>query len=133
MRIVFLCLLLGVMACSAPSPHFAGIAPTRIAVAGSVFDVRVRGELAESVRLNPQYAPRLGPIAGRAAVAMAFASGCEVRGVLGDQAVQLGQLDCGMGRGPPLRPTPRYDCIEIPSGVERTDGTEYLDYDCSPY
>lgn len=119
--------------CNAPSPHFAGAQPTRIAVDGSVFDVRVRGALAESIRVNDQYAPRLGPIGPRAALAMERVSGCRVTRVLGDQAQQLGQLDCGTGTpSPPLRPTPRYDCMEIPSGVGRGDGYEYLDYDCSP-
>ncbi|MEM7081107.1 MAG: hypothetical protein AAF513_21030 [Pseudomonadota bacterium] len=67
---------------------------TRIEVDGSIFDVRVRGGLAEAVRMNPQYAPRLGPIGSRAGVAMAQASGCEVVGVLGDQSVTTGVLDC---------------------------------------
>lgn len=81
-------------ACSAASPEFRGAPVTRVAVDGSVFDVRVRGGLAEAVRVNPQYAPRLDPIGPRAGVAMEQVSGCQVVGVLGDQAVMTGVLDC---------------------------------------
>lgn len=125
--------LIALAACGGPSAHFKGIAPVRIAVSDSVFDVRVRGNLAESIRVNPQYAPRLGPIADRAAIAMAQASGCKVTSVLGDQALQIGQLDCGSGSPSGIRTIPQYECLEIPSGVTREDGAEYLDYDCSPY
>lgn len=120
-------------ACDGPSLHFAGQEATRIAIDGSVFDVRVRGRLAEAIRVNPQYAPRLGPVGDRAVVAMAAVSGCRVSSLLGDQAVQVGRLDCG---GPPPRGpvlVPDYDCLETPSGVDREDGVQYIDYDCSSY
>ncbi|MFA3920268.1 hypothetical protein [Ruegeria hyattellae] len=81
-------------ACSTASPEFRGTPVTRVEVGGSVFDVRVRGGLAEAVRRNSQYAPRLGPIGPRAGSAMAQVSGCEVVGVLGDQAVMTGVLNC---------------------------------------
>lgn len=130
--LIVLCLF-ALGACALPSRHFSGIEATRIAVDGSVFDVRVRGRLAEAIRVNPQYAPRLGPIADRASVAMAQASGCRVIGVLGDQALQIGQLDCGEPRAAPRQPTPQYSCLELPSQVERADGRVYLDYDCTSY
>ena len=137
MRLVmcFFCasLGLGLAACDLPSTHFAGVAPTRVVVGGSTFDVRVRGTLAEAVRVNPQYAPRLGRLAKQSALAMETVSGCKVLGVLGDQAVQVAELSCGSIGPAVLRPSARYDCMEIPSGVERENGTEYLDYDCSPY
>lgn len=86
--ILFLC------ACNRPGPHFRGLAATRVTVDGSVFDVRVRGELAEAQRINTEYAPRLGAIGPRAAKAMADVSGCHVRQVLGDQAIVTGLLEC---------------------------------------
>ncbi|WP_082181853.1 hypothetical protein [Aestuariivita boseongensis] len=121
-----LCLLLA--ACNTPGPGFRGVAAQRVTVDGSTFDVRVRGKLAEAIRINPQYAPRLGPIEGRAAKAMAQVSGCKVKKVSGDQAQLLGQLDCG-GRtviwypGPPI--TLYCDAI---GGV---DHLAYLDLDCT--
>lgn len=128
--------LLGLVACDAPSLHFAGVTPVRVDVGGSVFDVRVRGDLAEAIRVNPQYAPRLGRIRDRAVVAMAAVSGCQVTGLLGDQAVQVGTLDCGdpggQGRPVPVL-VPDYDCLDLPSGVTRPDGLDYVDYDCSAY
>lgn len=82
------------MACGDPDPHFRSISPTRISVGNSDFEVFVRGNLAEALRVNSRYAPRLGPIRAEAAVAMAQVSGCKVYGVLGDQAQQTGLLDC---------------------------------------
>ena len=87
-------LLLILSACDGGSPHFMGIEPTRVTIDGSTFAVRVKGDLAEAVRVNMQYAPRMGPIGGRAARAMEQVSGCAVREVRGDQALILGILDC---------------------------------------
>jgi len=84
----------GLTACTAPSRNFRGLPAQRVTVDGSVFDVRVKGERAETVRVNTQYAPRFGPIRDRAGRAMAQVSGCEVKEVLGDQALALGVLDC---------------------------------------
>ena len=80
--------------CNMPGPHFRDLPATRVTVDGSTFDVRVRDELAEAMRINMEYAPRFGPIRGRAARAMALVSGCEVREVRGDQALATGLLDC---------------------------------------
>lgn len=94
-QVVFLFLLtILVSACAGGSPHFMGIPPTRVEVGGSVFAVRVKGRLAEAVRINPQYAPRMGPIGDRAAIAIEQVSGCAVREIRGDQALILGILDC---------------------------------------
>jgi len=95
MRVLFLLLcLIGLAACNTAGPYFRGLPATRIAVEGSIFDVRVNGELAEALRVNPEYAPRFGPIRKRAAFAMATVSGCTVKDVLGDQALATGWLDC---------------------------------------
>ncbi|MEP2717578.1 hypothetical protein [Pseudophaeobacter sp.] len=83
-----------VSSCSDSHSHFAGAEVTRVTVAGSTFDIRLRGNLAEAARINPQYAPRLGPLQAQAAAAMARVSGCDVKGVLGDQALMTGVLDC---------------------------------------
>lgn len=92
--LVIIAMLIGLAACTAPSREFRGLPAQRITVEGSVFDVRVRGERAEAVRVNTQYAPRFGPIRARAGRAMTLVSGCEVKEVLGDQALALGVLDC---------------------------------------
>lgn len=88
-------LLVGTLgACGGPSPYFRGIAPVRVTVDGSTFDLRRKGRLMEAVRRNPEYAPRLGPVAERAAVAMTRVSGCAVKEVRGDPALILGILAC---------------------------------------
>lgn len=124
-------------ACGGPTPHFRNAPATRVAVDGSTFDVRVRGNLAEAVRVNSQYAPRLGPIGDRAAYAMAQVSGCRVAGVLGDQAVTTGVLDCDRPDGAPVIWLPigyaNYSCIEVSHWVNEGPGPNYLEFECDPY
>jgi hypothetical protein len=124
-------------ACSAGTPHFRDAPATRVAVNGSIFDVRVRGDLAEAVRVNSQYAPRLGPIRDRAALAMAQVSGCPILDVLGDAAVTVGVLGCDEEAGERLLltaiTTPNYECIDY--GIyENIDGDYgYQVFECTPY
>jgi hypothetical protein len=124
-------------ACSAGTPHFRDVPATRVAVNGSVFDIRVRGELAEAVRVNSQYAPRLGPIRDRAALAMAQVSGCPILDVLGDAAVTIGVLGCDRKAGERLLltavSTPNYECIDF--GIYKGDGKNdgYQVFECTPY
>ncbi|MEX0318476.1 MAG: hypothetical protein AB3N21_11025 [Ruegeria sp.] len=124
-------------ACATVTPHFRGVPATRVKVADSVFDVRVRGNLAEAIRVNRQYAPRLGPIRERAGVAMAQVSGCEVIEVLGDAAVTTGVLGCDREAGEWLLKTiiatPRYDCIENSAWVNAGPGPNYAEFECYPY
>ncbi|SFT33252.1 hypothetical protein [Sedimentitalea nanhaiensis] len=133
-RWLFIALTL-LAACGGPSPYFRAAPATRITVADSVFDVRVRGALAEAVRINPQYAPRFGPIRGRAAFAMAKVSGCKVVEIRGDQAVATGVLSCD-GRPPPVafpRETGSFSCLEISLRGYHIPGGPYPEYDCDPY
>ena len=118
--------------CNTAGPHFRGLPATRVTVEGSVFDVRVRGELAEAMRVNMQYAPRFGPIRERAGVAMAQVSGCKVKEVRGDQALATGILDCGKG-GPRERATPQpLDCIPVRGTKLQGVGQVSVDLDCYP-
>jgi len=73
-----LALFVSLAGCNTPGPHFRDLPATRISVDGSVFDIRVRGELAEAMRINPEYAPRFGPIKARAAFAFEAVSGCRL-------------------------------------------------------
>ena len=132
MRICFLALTLLLAACNTPSPTFRGLPAQKVTVDGSTFDIRIRGKLAEAIRTNPQYAPRLGPIEGRAAQAMAMVSGCDVRIVTGDQALMLGQLDCN-GRASLYHPGPPIT-LACDGIWDMTDGhahARYLDLDCT--
>lgn len=134
MRWQWLFPVLALTACGGPSPYFAGRPATRIAVDGSVFDVRQRGDLAEAVRLNRQYAPRFGPIRAQAGFAMATVTGCRVRAVLGDQAVALGRLDCDGSPAPAIVVlAPSYSCIDVSTWVNAGPGPDYPEFDCSPY
>lgn len=120
-------------ACSGGTPYFRDQPVTRVAVNGSVFDVRVRNELAEAVRVNRQYAPRLGPIRDRAALAMAQVSGCPLLDVLGDAAVTVGVLGCDRELGEKLifgaLMMRSYECVNY--GYSGDYG--YQVFECTPY
>ena len=103
-----------IAACNTLSPQFRGIQATRVTVEGSIFDVRVRDNLAEAIRVNAEYAPRFGPIRQRASIAMAQVSGCEVKDISGDQALAKGRLKCGpndKGYTPPPPEPATLECI----------------------
>jgi len=128
-------LLTVVSACNSPGPHFRDLPATRVAIEGSVFDVRVRGELAEAVRVNGEYAPRLGPIHGRSAQAMEAVSGCRVTEVRGDQAQTTGILECKDRSQRAIavpQSTGELECIRTDRGVFDTQESVYEDYDCDP-
>ncbi|MCE8545162.1 hypothetical protein KBY25_04940 [Ruegeria pomeroyi] len=131
LRLLSLIVLLA--GCGGPGREFRGLPATRVDVGGSVFDVRVRGNLAEAIRVNPQYAPRFGPIRERAGFAMAQVSGCRVVGVLGDQAVATGVLSCDGRPANWAQPAAlmRFDCFEVDSWT--SGDTEYTDFECTPY
>jgi len=131
MKILLLCCLC-LAACNTAGPHFRGLPATRVTVEGSVFDVRVRDNLAEAMRVNMQYAPRFGPIRERAGIAMAQVSGCKVKEVRGDQALATGLLDCGKG-APRDRITPQpLECIPVRGTKLRGVGHVSVDLDCYP-
>lgn len=133
-RKVFLALVLALAACNTPSSHFRGAHVTQVAVEGSVFDVRVRGNLAEALRVSHEYAPRFGPIRSRAWFAMAQVSGCRVVEVLGDQAQATGILACE-GRHPGwVAPTGvvSYSCLEVSQWVNEGPGPDYAEFECDP-
>lgn len=115
MRVVWAILLLFLLTgCDAPGEPFKHVPATRVQIGETLFDVRVRGEIAEAIRVNVQYAPRLGWLRTRSGFAMAQVSGCAVEGVLGDQAVMLGVLICP-GRRPKRSggPDQHYDCEDL--------------------
>ncbi len=109
MRWIVIILALWLAACGTPHPEFAGVAPVRMAVAGSVFDIRVKGTRAEAIRLNPQYAPRGAAIMPLGGLAIEKVSGCRIRRMTGDQAQMAAWLDCGDPLTP-LPPARHYDC-----------------------
>jgi hypothetical protein len=125
--------LLLLAACNTPGPGFRGVAPTRITVQGSTFDVRIKGDRAEAIRVNTQYAPRLGPIGARAQVAIEGASGCRVREMGGDQAQIVAELACTGAAPAASHPrAPAYRCW--PVGLVQVPGPRRLppDIECRP-
>ena len=96
--------------CDMPGADYRGVETTRVSVAGSVFDVRVKGLRAEAVRVNTRWAPNRESVAVSAVAAIEGVSGCEVAGLDGDQAMITARLDCGSGAPPPRRVAPYYEC-----------------------
>jgi hypothetical protein len=118
--------------CNTPSLEFRDVAPVTITVDGSTFDVRVKGLRAQAIRTNMQYAPRMGPIAGRAKAAIEEVSGCKVLQVGGDQALISTVLNCGKGPPPPKPIGQDYECYSV-SGLGVTDDDlNDLVLDCTP-
>ena len=109
MRKLLTIVILALVGCDTPGPEFEGIAPTRIAIGPSWFDVRVRGARAEAIRLNTDFATRFDEVAPRGVWAIEKVSGCRVRRLEGDAAVMQAWLDCG-GRLPPLPQERSYEC-----------------------
>lgn len=124
-RVLWFCLL-ALLACNTPGLDFVGAPPTRLSVSGATYDVRLAGNRAEAIRLNPTYAPRLGAFEFTARAAMEIVSGCTVIKIKGDAAQLVGTLDCKAA--PVRRPArPRaieLDCYEVDQwtieGLEQT-------------
>ena len=104
-----------------------------VTVAESVFHVRVMDRKAQAIRVNTQFAPRLGPIGARAAVAIEAVSGCKVTKIDGDAAVIIGTLKCN-GAQPASPPFPRtggsLECYGIDSYESPATGELITNYDC---
>lgn len=130
MRIA-LCLTLLLAACNTPSPGFRDVVPVRVTVAPSVFDVRIKGAQAEAIRINSEYAPRMGPVGPRAAIAIEQVSGCKVRRLGGDQAMIRAALDCG-GHGAPPPAPPSYSCAVLTRPASGGPGARIRDIICDP-
>lgn len=95
MRPVFVLLALLILSgCDAPGPEFAGLPAQRLVVGQSVFDVRLKGDTAQAIRLNSQWAPRPESVWPRALIAIEEASGCKLRRMEGDQVVIIARLAC---------------------------------------
>jgi hypothetical protein len=95
-----LALLLG---CNAAGPGFRGIEPVGAEVEGSRFLIRVRDDMAEVMRINPEFPARFGPISARAQKAVYLETGCIPAWVSGDPAMMVMGLSCD-GRAAPKQP-----------------------------
>lgn len=132
MKYLVLAFLLILAACNTAGPHFRGLPATTVTVDGSTFDVRVRGDLAEAIRTNSEYAPRFGVIRERAGRAMAMVSGCEVKEVRGDQAQATGILRCGKGKKqrPPHVVPLALECVPVRGSELKQLGGISVEIDC---
>ncbi len=98
----WLSLILLLAACDSPSLWFHDRPALRVAVDGTVFHVRLRGERAESLRIGPGVPMPREKVLATARVAIGRASGCTVLQIDGDEAIQRATLDCPGQGGTPL-------------------------------
>ena len=93
---IFMCIFLTLVACSSPGLRFSSVAPVRITVEGSVFDVYVLGDDVRAIRMNFEVLPTFAMIGPRAIIAMERATGCTVVNgtFLGDQAMADARVSC---------------------------------------
>ena len=110
MRWVFLSCFVALGACNTPGPGYRGVAPVRVEVGGSTFDIRVKGRRAQAMRINMEWAMRLASVGPRAIWAIEAVSGCKVDRLTGDQALMEATLDCGSGAPRPPRNAPELLC-----------------------
>ncbi len=93
-------LLVFAAACDSPHPlsEFAGVPPTRVEIADSVYSVRISGSKAQAVRRNVDFKAALNrdDYVARSGLAMEEASGCRVRSgsLRGDAAMAEARLIC---------------------------------------
>lgn len=104
---VILCLL---AACNTAGPGFRDAPEVTRSVDGSTFLIRVRDNMAEIIRTNPEFLPRAETIFDRAGRAVQDATGCDAAWVSGDPAMMLAGLSCD-GAPPPPKPRRRSSVI----------------------
>jgi len=85
------------VACDGPSPRMIGSLGNTVVVGGSVFEVYVKGNVAEAVRTNFEFPAKIDTIFPRARIAIEQVSGCSIQenGLFGDAALIRAKLDCG--------------------------------------
>lgn len=82
--------------CNTPSDGFRGIAPVRVTVGPSTFDVRRRNADVELIRVSPEAVFRLRDLAPRAIEAARIATGCRLipESLVGEATLMFGVLEC---------------------------------------
>lgn len=108
--VVMFPLVLILSCCDTPGLRHMGVAPLQRSVGGMSFDIRVRDNLAEAIRTNSMWRPRMSEVAKNGSQAIAQATGCHVAWVRGDPSVLLAGLDCKDGRPVPRQPRRRTFC-----------------------
>jgi hypothetical protein len=116
------------MGCDTASPAFRGVEAQRITVGQSTFDIRVRENRAEVIRINSEWAPRMAAVEPRARAAIAKVSGCEVKRLRGDQAMMVADLKCGES-AVPLAPQEPLTC-ELDGKPRALPGEVFIDLSC---
>lgn len=90
--------VLGMMlaSCSSSHPAFMGVEATVVEVQGSTFQIRIKEELAEAIRTNFEYVPKIGDTFPKAKIAIEMVSGCTVvpDSMRGDPALMVARLKC---------------------------------------
>ncbi len=94
MRAIVLILLLA--GCSSAGLQFSGVAPVRVVVDGSTFDVYARDGDVQAIRLSHELFPNKADTLARAIAAIEQATGCQVlaNSLAGDTALVKAKIRC---------------------------------------
>lgn len=126
-----ICLIL-LCACDTPGPDFRGADATRVTVAGTTFDIRIKDRKAEAIRLNRESKPRWMIIGAKAGFAIQQVSGCEITKMAGDTAVVTAKLSCDGDSRPWAAPESlRYECDIDESYFNRDHSIETTEMSCN--
>lgn len=109
-----------------PGPRHFGVVPVRVDQGGMQFDIRIRNSLAEAIRTNAMWRPRMNDVARNGGLAIEQASGCKVAWLRGDPSVLLAGLDCGDDRPVPRKPRGRTTCTGTVSAPYRTGESDVI-------
>jgi hypothetical protein len=95
-RPAFAAVALVVLGCSSPGLEYAGTAPTRVDVNGRVFEVYVKGDRSQAIRVNREWGARQEDVLADARIAIERASGCAVDedDIRGDVTLVNATLSC---------------------------------------
>ena len=102
MRYLFILALLLIAACDSPSLSMRNVPAQRVEIGDLAFQVRVKGDRAEAIRVSQNLFPKRRDVFEAATMAVERASACSVRSLDGDQAIVLARLRC---KGEPPPPT----------------------------
>ncbi|MFW2544207.1 hypothetical protein ACN2XU_16350 [Primorskyibacter sp. 2E107] len=132
MRYIFLTVFLLTSACAMGGPGFRGVEAIKTEYGGSKFTLRIRDNLVEATRTNPEMLPRFETVARKAGIAAQIQTGCRAAWVEGDPTMMLIGLSCN-GETPPKKPKRRHMLYCDIDALQGRDGVYSGSLECGKF